>query len=168
MNKSITVIVMMFIILHLTIIDMITVHFQHLNNHNYVFRTTMQRANRQRTQVSLANLPRPGSLYYFHFYFFIIYKYSSASRGDDSEELECWICYDTDRSDLILGSIMERNLHIYGHCLGSGGGQPILNVNSVMNHPGNCTLLPIDVPLCAPVLFEEDFPTPRCSEILSG
>ena len=22
---------------------------------------------------------------------------SSASRGDDSEELECWICYDTDR-----------------------------------------------------------------------
>jgi len=24
---------------------------------------------------------------------------SSASRGDDSEELECWICYDTDRTD---------------------------------------------------------------------
>ena len=22
---------------------------------------------------------------------------SSASRGEDSEELECWICYDTDR-----------------------------------------------------------------------
>merc|ERR1719209_2704501 len=24
---------------------------------------------------------------------------SSASRGEDSEELECWICYDTDRTD---------------------------------------------------------------------
>ena len=26
-------------------------------------------------------------------------SYKSASRGDESEELECWICYDTDRLD---------------------------------------------------------------------